>query len=138
MRVKLQKNRSEKLIFLAPNSRRKSATFCIITQLGMVKSLRLFEEEDGRDSRDSRDNSETEYHNFVRDLAVVSFFSVVSVVLKPLPYLTPQPQFLVRREQLTLLGVRLNFLSEGVRCNARQKCHRWVVLGVRPIGGTFC
>ena len=51
----------------------------------MVKSLRLFKEEDGRDSRGSRgsrDNSETEYHNFVRDLAVVSFVSVVSVVLK--------------------------------------------------------
>ena len=32
MRVKPQKNKSEKLIFLAPNSRRKSATFCIITK----------------------------------------------------------------------------------------------------------
>ena len=31
MRVKPRKNRSEKLISLAPNSNRKSATFCIIT-----------------------------------------------------------------------------------------------------------
>ena len=31
MRVKPRKNRSEKLISLAPNSSRKSATFCIIT-----------------------------------------------------------------------------------------------------------
>ena len=79
----------------------------------MVKSLRLFKEEDGRDGRDSRDNSETEYHNFVRDLAVVSF---VSVVLKPPPYpstTTPiscqkgatnfirsETKFLVRRGQM--------------------------------------
>ena len=88
----------------------------------MVKSLRLFKEEDGRDgrdSRDSRDNSETEYHNFVRDLAVVSFVSVVSVVLKPPPYpstTTPiscqkgatnfirsETKFLVRRAQLTFI-----------------------------------
>ena len=42
------------------------------------------------------------------------------------------------KQTQTLRAAHPNFLSEGVRCNARQKCHRWVVLGVRPIGGTFC
>ena len=28
-------------------------------------------------------------------------------------------------------------LLEGVRYNAREKWHRWVVLEVRPIGDTF-
>ena len=28
--------------------------------------------------------------------------------------------------------------QKGAECNTRQKYHRWVVLGVRPIGGIFC
>ena len=28
--------------------------------------------------------------------------------------------------------------QKGAECYTRQKCHRWVVLGVRPIGGIFC
>ena len=39
MRVKPRKNRSEKLISLAPNSSRKSATFCIITATNALVTL---------------------------------------------------------------------------------------------------
>ena len=28
--------------------------------------------------------------------------------------------------------------QKGAECYTRQKCHRWVVLSVRPIGGIFC
>ncbi len=35
-----------------------------------------------------------------------------------IPQMTPyHKKCIIRREQLTLLGVRLNFLSEGVRCD---------------------
>ena len=36
--------------------------------------------------------------------------------------------------------ITLNPIScqKGAECYTRQKCRRWVVLGVRPIDGIFC
>ena len=36
------------------------------------------------------------------------------------------------------LNQRTVSCQKGAECYTRQKCHRWVVLGVRPIGGIFC
>ena len=33
---------------------------------------------------------------------------------------------------------RKNYLIEGCRYNARQKCRQWIILDVRSIDGIFC
>jgi hypothetical protein len=39
--------------------------------------------------------------------------------------------------QRTNLSREIISCQKGAECYTRQKCHRWVVLDVRPIGGIF-
>ena len=49
----------------------------------------------------------------------------------------PSTIFLVRRVADVALSQEIICCQKGAECYTRQKCHRWIVLDVRPIGGIF-
>ena len=49
-----------------------------------------------------------------------------------IPYLPYRPYAPTRHNQREIISCQ-----KGAECYTRQKCHRWVVLDVRPIGGIF-